>query len=487
MQLPIFPPFVLVALVVFACCLISAGIGILLTRAKIKFIKTGTIIILSVVGIIALYFLFYTISSIAGRSSVNTMLEKIEAAGLTTTPDMIIPRNPNYYWKNKSKITFGDTRKQSDNAVLLYKAAIALIKNSEVPDKRFNIEWRNQGKNKNRNAMPLANVPIYNVPNWPDKDKTEAIKLSKNKDVQQALACVYRGNRKPYAVNLRYHTDTDTDMQALLPLLNSYREIFRMISFVSDCYAFEGKVDKAYDLTIDGFKLLHQFRNEPFLVSHLVYIAYTWHNLRTLNALVSRYGISNQKAQEFIEALNQLDFNKSVQKGLHGDLVLFTNPSFKKRISGEERCNRSVFGKSKAFADCVYLYPFIYQEYASYLKSWLKNYALYNKPYWQIKAQLEKLNLNKEKDQFSLMKGITNYLFSFRVKTARANSLIAATKIILALHIYKNNHGKFPDKLSALVPGILREIKVDVVSGKAYSYKKEGELFKLTGFYSRKK
>ena len=350
MSLPLFPPFVLIALVAFACCLLSAGIGTLLTRAKFKkliFFKTGTIIALSIVGIVALYFLFYTISNIIGRSSVREMWSKIEAAGLTTNPDQIIPRNPNYYIKNKTAIIYSDTRKQSDNVVPLYEATIALIKNSGVPDKRFEIEWRNQGKNKNRNAMPLANVPIYDVPNWPDKDKTEALKLSKNKDFQQALKFFFRGVQKPYAVNLRYHTDIDIDMQTLLPLLNNYREIFRMISFVSDCYAFEGKIDKAYDLTLDGFKFIHQFHNEPILVSHMVYIAYTWHNLRTLNALVSRYGISSQKAQELIKALNQLDFNRSAQKALHGNLVLFTRSFFKEIITGEKVYTYSVFGKSK--------------------------------------------------------------------------------------------------------------------------------------------
>jgi hypothetical protein len=483
MPLPVFPPFILVSLVVFACCLISAGIGILLTRAKFKkkkFIKARIIIILSFAGIITLCFLFYTISNIVGRSSVRAMWEKVETAGLTTNPEEIIPKDPNYYLNDKT--TYYDTRRLSDNAIPLYEAAIALIKNSGVSDKRFDIGWRNQGKNKNRNAMPLANVPIYDVPNWPSKDRIEALKLSKNKDVQQALVCFSRGNQKSYAVNLRYYTDIEANIQELLPRLNHYREIFRMISFVSECYALEGKLDEAYKLSLDGFKFIHQFRNDPFIISHLVYIACTWIDLRTLNALVSRYGISSQKAQKTIKILNRLDCNKSMQKGLHGNLILCTQALFKKRITGETNYARSFFGKRKAFADYVYLYPFNYQEYASYLDSWLKNYELYEKPYWQIKYQLEKLN--KEKSQMLLMNNLANYLFSYRLKTARTNSLIAATKIILALHIYRNKHGKFPEKLDSLTPAILKKISVDPVNGKAFGYKKEGKYFKLSGFYS---
>ena len=485
MQLPLFPPVVFIALVIFVCCLVCAAIGILLTRAKVKkkkFINTRIIIALSFAGIITLYFLFYAISNAVGRSSVEKMWEKVEAEGLTTTPDEIIPRNPNYYWKNKSKITFSDTRRQSDNAVPLYEAAIALIKNSDVSNKRFDIYWKNRKKAKKQSSIPLYNTVHYNVSSWPDKDQKEAVKLSKNKDVQQALLYFSRGNQKPYAVNLRYHTNTDIDMQAILPRLNNYREIFRMISFVSECYALEGKTNKAYDLVIDGFKFIHQFKDEPILVSHILYIACTWINLKTLNSLISRYGINSRKVQECIKVLNQLDFNDSMKKGLHGNLILFNRSSCRQIITGEKIYTYSVFGKSKVFADYAYFYPFLYQRYASYIEFWLQNYKLYDKPYWQIRSRLEKLN--QEKPSLLLTQNSANYLLADRLKVARTNSVTAATKVILALHIYKDKHGKFPEKLNALVPEILKKISVDSISGKAYGYKREGEYFKLTGFYS---
>jgi hypothetical protein len=481
MGLPVFPSFTLAVLISFICCLAGAAIGILLTRGryrKTKFTKTGIITALSVAGIITLYFLFYAVSNMTGRSSLNAMWKKVEAAGLTVIPDEILPRS---CARNEAGIIIADTREKSDNAVLLYKAALNLIENSDVPDKRFNIEWKCQGKNENRNAMPLENVPVYDIRNWPEKDRMKAVELSKNKDFQQALIFFQRGIRKPYAVNLRYHTDTDTDFQEILPLLNKYREIFRMISFVSECYAFEGKIDAAYELVRDGFEFVYKFRDEPFLVSHMVYIAYTWQNLRTLNALVPRYGISSQKARELIGTLDLLNFNKSVQKGFHGDLVLFASESFKKRISG----NNSFWDENKTSFSWNCLYPFLYQEYAAYIDTWLKNYTLYDKPYWQIKSQFEELE--KDKSRPSSFKSAYNYLFSFRPKVARTNSLIAATRIILALQIYKNEHGEFPAKLEMLTPAILKEIGVDPITGKELKYKKEGKYFKLSGFYSGEK
>ena len=487
MQLPVFSPFVLVSLVVFACCLISAAIGILLTRAKFKkrkFTKARIIIVLSFVGLIAFYFLFYTVSNIVGRNSVREMWKKVEAAGIVTKADDIIPRSPNYNWTVQK--TYYGSNNLSENAVPLYEAASALLYNSNVANKRFDLILKNQTKQKTQRVIPLYNVSAYDISAWSSNNRAEAIRLSKNKDVQQAMLLFSRGAQKPYAVNLEHYTSPEIDLNTIMPQLNNYRELFRMISFVSNCYAIEGKVDKAYKLIIDGFKSIHQFRDDPILISHLVYIACTWIDLRTLNCLISRYGINSKQAQQIIKVLNKLDFNQSTKKGLNGDLILFTRPVFRKLITGDMSDVRCLLGPQyKGITDGFYLYPFAYQEYATFIESFLKNYKLYDKPYWQIQSQLD--NLEKENIQFLFVENIHHALIQVRIKVARMNSLIAATKVILALHIYKNKHGNFPDKLDSLVPGILKKISVDAVSGKAYSYTKEGKSFELTGFYTGEK
>ena len=472
MSLPIFPPFILVSLVVFACCLISAGIGILLTSAKFKkrkLLKTKIIIALSFVGIITLYFLFYMLSNLIGRNSVKAAWDKLKAAGIPTEIEQIVPKvseNP------------------SDNAVYLYEAAGALIRNSNVPDKRFDLFCKadKETRKETKYVPPRYNRSGYDISSWKNEYKNKAVELSKNKDVQHALKLFSEASRKTYAVSMKNYIDPQAELKAMMPGLINYREFFRMISFVSDCYASEGKINDAYELILDGLKSMHQFQNEPLIISHLVYIACGWTDLTTLNSLVMRYGISSEKAQKIVEALNQLDFNQFMKKGLSGELVFFTRPVFENLMNGDMDEARSLCDSGyEGFADCIYLYPFIYQEYADFIEVWLKNYKLYDKPYWQIKSQLEKLK--KGKVRFLFMKDTCSILFPIRVKTARMNSLISTTKIILALHIYKNKHGEFPEKLDSLTPEILKEIIVDPITGKVLDYKKTGKYFKLTGFY----
>ncbi|MCK4982696.1 MAG: hypothetical protein KAS17_07210 [Victivallaceae bacterium] len=457
MQLPVFSPFVLVALVVFACCLISAGIGILLTRAKfkkIKFIKTRIIICLSLVGIITLYFAFYTVSNMIGRNSVKEMWGKVEAGGIVTNVAQIIPTPP---------------KDPSENAVSLYKASIALLENADIQNKRF--EFNRKYKNSN------------DLSNWTSKDRIAGLKLSKEKNIQLALSLFSQGAKKAYAINNRKYEGIKT----LLPQLRGYRKIFRTISFAANCYAYENRLDEAYDLTIDGLNFIHQFRNDPSFIGQLVYIACTWIDLHTVRGLVSRYAISSKKARKIIEAMDKIDYNQSMKKGITGELVLSGRDFYENVMAGNRIYAYFLSGpRNKGLADIIYIYPFIYQDYARYVKFGLKTYESFDKPFWQVDPKLK----NSKKARRLLLpvgRYILGSLPYARTKVARMNSITAATKVILALHIYKNKHGKFPEKLDALVPEILKEITVDAVSGKAYSYKKEGKYFKLTGFYSGNK
>lgn len=48
---------------------------------------------------------------------------------------------------------------------------------------------------------------------------------------------------------------------------------------------------------------------------------------------------------------------------------------------------------------------------------------------------------------------------------------IGGTRLNLALQLYRHEHGRFPDTLDQLVPGILPELPIDAMSGKPYGYR----------------
>ena len=99
--------------------------------------------------------------------------------------------------------------------------------------------------------------------------------------------------------------------------------------------------------------------------------------------------------------------------------------------------------------------------------------------------------LSSETSNFSRRYFISNLTFplliAFRTKTANIESEIDAAKLMLALHIYKNQNGAFPDKLEQLAPVILKEIPVDPISGKPFEYHKTDGTFELSSVWLKEK
>jgi hypothetical protein len=63
------------------------------------------------------------------------------------------------------------------------------------------------------------------------------------------------------------------------------------------------------------------------------------------------------------------------------------------------------------------------------------------------------------------------------LKQAMLEAAFLASRTGLACRLYKSRTGEYPDKLEALVPGILKEIPADPFTGKPLVYRREGEGF----------
>ncbi|HEU6448469.1 MAG TPA: hypothetical protein VFV23_08535 [Verrucomicrobiae bacterium] len=70
---------------------------------------------------------------------------------------------------------------------------------------------------------------------------------------------------------------------------------------------------------------------------------------------------------------------------------------------------------------------------------------------------------------------------SFAVRKSRENVDITATRILLALKIYKLRHGKLPGSLSELAPEFFSEIPIDDFDGKPFRYSPEKKIIYSVG------
>ena len=434
----------------FCFCLFFAGATIYLTKYRFKKPNTRKwriITAMALLGIILAYILFYTASNMIGRYQVRARFYEMKALGIPIEPSDIIPKKP----KDNSK-----------NGAFFYKAAFNLLEADDPSAKLYKI---------------INNE--YDVAAWSDKGKAKILLDSKN--LNQIFTLFSLGANKPCAVYDREFIGIKTSLSEL----RKYRSLFRLIAMKSSYCGFEGKPDAGYKLIRDGYKSISQFLNEPYLISQLVNIACLAINNKTLNNLASKYGISNTRAAELIELLNELDTNKAVKTVIDGESILLHKDLLEGIMSDRypsEELKKMGLINSTAFS----IWPLFYQDYAYVLSRNLEARAFFDQPYWQIEPAMKEW-MKKPRPLMLISTGASETFGHARTKSARINTEIEATKLTLALHIFKNNNGRFPEKLEELTPVILKRIPADPVSGKAFGYRKQGGYFILDSVWLKEK
>lgn len=454
-----FSPGIFVVIAICICTAITGAATLYLTRYEFKNPKIRKHLIifaLSLFGLVVVYILFYTISNLAGRAQVQTQLEEMRKRNILLDAKDVCP-SPTI---------------DVDNGAYSYKAAFELMDGSASCNKLFEL---------------MAVHPMYDVTQWPEKTMDIARELLRNSDIELILSLFRQAAEKPYVVYKRKYAGYDT----LLPELTPQRALFRLISLKSSSDGFGGKPESGYRLLSDGFKTIVQLQNEKILISQLVNIASTSINIEGVNNLLVKHGISAHMARQLLAELGRIDFRQAMRNGLDGQIAM-SNDLFEKLNSGKTN-QLIILGNNETLLRNIlsvfWLWPFWYQDYAYYLTTMNKLRDLYGKPYWLVADEVDVLK--NENCRLGCKSVMTSYFISslpdLRTKVANIESEIEAMKLTLALHIYKNQHGAFPDKLEELAPGILKAIPVDPVSGKPFEYRSIGSSFTISSVWLKEK
>ncbi|MDD5727647.1 MAG: hypothetical protein PHV59_03700 [Victivallales bacterium] len=429
----------------FCFCLAFAGIAVYLAKYRFKKPcrrKRRIIIALSVTGVIVAYFVFYTVSNLLGRAQVEAGLAQMKSLNIPTTAEAILPAPP---------------QDHSKNAAYFFKAAFALLEADDSLAKLYDME---------------SKFKTFNIAEWSDPQQQAAKKLLNSKNIDMVFYLFSRGAEKPYLVYEREFRGVGT----LLPEF-SFRNLFRLIYMKSSNYGLAGKADSGYKLIRDGYKAIIQSFSEPYLISQLVNIACASINTQALNALILQHGISTAKAQEILKLLDRLDFNRGMQLSIEVEIILLQKDTLEGLMNGKCPLQESL----------IPVWPFLYQDYVYGIRQSLKIRAILAKPYWEIKSELENWKRESKSPMFIVSEIFLDGFSPLPEKTARINTEVAAAKLTLALHIFKNKTGHFPEKLVELSPAILKEIPLDPLTGQPFEYKKQNGAFNLDAAWLKMK
>jgi hypothetical protein len=414
------------------------------TKIKKRLIVLGV----GITGLMLLYILFYTICSATGRSAVEKLLA--EMAEL------------------KSPATVSEPELKPSNGLEYYQAANALMAPSNHIKEFHKIQ---------------LNKKSYDVYDWNKTDQESAKRVMSSKLVYQMIDLMHLGAQEkvePYPGNFTL----DIDYFRLLRELRMRRELYRHLYMKSGTLGLEDKPEAGYTVLLDGLLAAKQFEFESTAIGQMVNIACIAIDMKGINLLLEHYGIDNKPAIKLMAALQQLDATSGIVRGLNGEILIIkeayqrpglseTHQKILDKISGTtnllERSVRNIVAG-----------PFRYWDFYYYIKNINQIQLLLSKPYWEITEQAEKINKKRFSNIFYPCARLT-YMMSYSIlKIARLNSEIHTTRLKLALHIYKNRHGDFPDKLSQLTPEMIKVIPVDPINGKSFEYRREGKTFFLS-------
>ena len=426
-----------------------------------------TIFVLTIAVLVIAYILFYTISNAVGRAKVESQLAIMRTEGIPLDKEAILPKIPEKIFGYRANSREPFELNASENGAHFYKAAFELIEVSSSYNDLCNIQDKHQ---------------TYDVAKWSTQNRDIAQLLFKGKNLEMILNLFQQGAEKPYAI---YERDYRELNKTLLPELKSMRAVFRLISIKASLDGINGIPEVGYSLISDGFKTIKQFESDPFLISQLVNIACTTLNINTMNSMVSRYGISRQNAEHLLSELNKLDFKVNMIHGLDGEFLIGRNvfETFIKEYKLGEDALKS------EYKFMITVWSFFYQDYTYFLTQYTKGRKLYSYPYWSVEKEMKEMNdeLSNIPTKYWISNLTLPLLTNPRTKVANIESDIDAAKLTLALHIYKNQNGAFPDKLEQLAPAILKEIPVDPISGRPFEYHKTDGTFELSSVWLKEK
>ncbi len=387
---------------------------------------------------------------------------------------------------------------KEENAALIYEQAFALMDKLET---KYHKEWKSipfMGK------IPLDKLTI-------EQKKSIAELLEK----QDFLAFYNLIEKAANFSTCRFELKYGRDIPIFLPHLAKMRQVERLIAARTHILTEKKRYNEASKSAQVGLRLGDALTNEPTLISQLVRIAIDSIAMNSLEATLNA-GTEEVSIQDYQELISLIEKKKGLTQGLEGEIPLTMAGLFSKVLKGKVKIKKyerephtllTVIGcliiDSKLEGEELELFirpdvnlplrlswkaymsylgrPIAKRDIAFFLRFSTQAIKLSRLPYYAARADLATLVEETPARFDSIEYPLSGFYWQpaqpILTKQAMYLARLGALRIALALKIYKERIGDYPDKLTQLAPNIIPELPVDPFTGKEYIYRTEEEGF----------
>ncbi|MCD6408531.1 hypothetical protein J7L87_05735 [bacterium] len=360
---------------------------------------------------------------------------------------------------------------EKENGATYLNKAFKLISRLE---KKYKEEWKYMPF---EGDMPLKKLTEKHIRKWE--------KIFETSEFKEFFSLVEKGIEMK---RCRFDIDYKKPLFTQLEHLYLMRKIARILCARTYIYIFQKKHQKAFNTLMYAIKLGDCLEEEPILISYLVKNAIDCVTIKRIeDFLNSDFYITEEECKSLISLIEEKD--TSIKKAIEGEFLEFFQ---RHKSSGFlfMYATYHPFQKEKIKINPVQVIPFkIYLFYywkiiglydlSFSLKNLITTMGRVEKPYYIGKRE----EWEKKYEIFDFLKHPFNlFFFSLSVPSLRRVKAIYdvyldCAKISLALRIYKNRYGKYPEKLQSLTPDILSSLPLDPFTGQNYIYRKKKDGF----------
>jgi len=410
---------------------------------KTVFTTVGMIFILS--------FGSHAVVTLAATVKLNKVSEKAKAEGIKLTLEEVIP----------------PPVQDEDNAALVYQQAFAL---AELLKNKYKEEW---------GYMPYEST--VRLQELTAEQKRRISRIMKETEFVQLYTLIEKAVSMPAC---RFDIKYEEGPAVLLLHLGKIRSLARLINARTYILAEEKRYTTALKSAETGLQVGNSLTSEPLLTSQLNRVAVDTIVINSYRSLLSAQGgvIFSDSCREIIEEIDRKDRQLTIS--IEGEPVIFCN-EYKMGalyLNAGRITDSESHGYLKTFVFYYMLKPMSNAESVFYMQAIRRLVDFAKQPYYSIKKPLSAWEKKIAPDakipsRYVLARMVLPAYGRTLAQQARYNATLDTFKLALALKIYKQQHGHYPDTLAPLAPEVIKELPLDPFTGKDYIYRRESKGF----------
>ena len=322
---------------------------------------------------------------------------------------------------------------------------------------------------------------LFPVPSQPQSPAADVLfALDKYDPVIEALR---QASSLPYS-RFPVFSDADRPFNTLLPHLSVFKRCAQFLQLRALAELQNGQSGKAADDVKLALQLMDKFRNEPFLISHLVRIAMVQITLQPIYEGLAEHKWSDAQLTELDAELAKLDFLADYEFSMRGERICFISALEYMRRS--QKIDMPDFNGGASKITMAWFIPsaFFYQNELTVARIHQQCILpLVDAEHQLVLSSQVRSLVSKEQRELAhhvwpykvLAKMLLPAFNAAAKKFACGQSSVNLARTAIALERCRLAHGEFPDSLDALAPQFIAKVPHDVIGGQPLKYRRTSD------------